>query len=96
MSSPSSICIVVTPVSESPFAIAHWMGAAPRSRGSSEAWTLTVPRGAMSITARGRIWPKATTTCSSGRSSRSSAWASGARTFGELQHLDAEPLRPPA
>ena len=67
VSRPSSISMVVTPVSVSPFAIAHWIGAAPRSRGRSEAWTLTVPRGAMSITLRGRIWPKATTTCSSGR-----------------------------
>ena len=33
MSRPSSISIVVTPVSVSPVAIAHWMGAAPRSFG---------------------------------------------------------------
>jgi hypothetical protein len=30
VSSPSSIIMVVTPVSRSPFTIAHWMGAAPR------------------------------------------------------------------
>ena len=80
MSRPSSISMVVTPVSVSPVAIAHWMGAAPRSFGRSEAWTFTVPRGAMSITARGRIWPKATTTCSSGSSDRSASCASGSRT----------------
>ena len=30
VSRPASIIIVVTPVTASPFAIAHWIGAAPR------------------------------------------------------------------
>ncbi len=80
MSSPSSISIVVTPVSVSPVAIAHWIGAAPRNLGSSEAWTFSVPSGAISITERGRIWPKATTTCSCGWSARSWSCVSGSRT----------------
>ena len=57
VSRPSSMSIVVTPVSRSPFTIAHWTGAAPRRRGKSEPWTLTVPRGATSMTVRGRICP---------------------------------------
>ena len=44
MSSPASICIRVTPVSTSPASIARWIGAAPRQRGSSEAWMLRQPR----------------------------------------------------
>ncbi len=43
VSSPSSMRMRVTPVSVSPCAMAHWMGAAPRKRGSSEACTLTLP-----------------------------------------------------
>ena len=37
VSRPSSICMMVTPVSPSPARIARWIGAAPRQRGSSEA-----------------------------------------------------------
>ncbi len=33
----------VTPVSVSPLAMAHWMGAAPRYFGSNEAWTFSMP-----------------------------------------------------
>ena len=40
VSSPSSIFITIMPVSWSPAMIARWMGAAPRQRGSSEAWPL--------------------------------------------------------
>ena len=43
VSSPSSICMMVTPVSWSPDAMAHWMGAAPRYRGRSEPCTLIAP-----------------------------------------------------
>ena len=35
-SRPSSICMIVTPVSESPFSKAHWIGAAPRYFGRME------------------------------------------------------------
>ena len=49
--------MMVTPVSSSPAMIARWIGAAPRQRGSSEAWALMQPiRGAAS-TAGGRIKP---------------------------------------
>ena len=42
--------MVVTPVSVSPLATAHWMGAAPRYLGSSEPWRLMLPkRGRSSI-----------------------------------------------
>ena len=37
------ICIRVTPVSLSPASIARWIGAAPRQRGSSDAWILRQP-----------------------------------------------------
>jgi len=48
VSKPASIFIVVTPVTSSPWAIAHCTGAAPRYFGSSEACTLTMPSGGMS------------------------------------------------
>ena len=41
--------MMVTPDQASPDMMARWMGAAPRQRGSSEAWTLKQPsRGASS------------------------------------------------
>ncbi len=41
--------MIITPVSASPAMIARWMGAAPRQRGSSEAWMFQHPsRGASS------------------------------------------------
>ena len=43
VSSPASICMIVTPVAVSPAAMARWMGAAPRQRGSDEAWMLRQP-----------------------------------------------------
>ena len=42
---PASICMMLTPVSRSPARMACWIGAAPRQRGSSEAWTLIMPCG---------------------------------------------------
>ncbi len=36
--------MIDTPVDASPARMARWIGAAPRQRGSSEAWTLTQPR----------------------------------------------------
>ena len=45
LSSPSSICMMLMPVSRSPARMACWIGAAPRKRGSSEAWTLIMPAG---------------------------------------------------
>ena len=44
VSSPASICMMVTPVSVSPASMARWIGAAPRQRGSSEAWMLKQPK----------------------------------------------------
>ena len=65
VSIPGSIAKVVMPVSVSPRMIAHWIGAAPRYFGSSEAWMLIEPRAGTSSTALGRIWPNATTTARS-------------------------------
>ena len=65
MSIPASILNVVMPVSVSPRTMAHWIGAAPRYFGSSEAWMLIEPRAGASSTVWGRIWPKATTTATS-------------------------------
>ena len=49
--------MTITAVSVSPDIIARWMGAAPRQRGSFEAWTLKQPcRGAWR-TASGSIKP---------------------------------------
>ena len=44
VSSPASMRMVVTPVTDSPRAIAHWIGAAPRYFGSSEACMFRLPR----------------------------------------------------
>ena len=44
VSSPSSMRMIVTPVSASPARMAAAMGEAPRWRGSSEAWTFRQPR----------------------------------------------------
>ncbi len=57
VSSPSSMSMIDTPVSRSPAAIARWIGAAPRQRGSSEAWMLTQPSRGAASTAGGRIRP---------------------------------------
>ena len=57
VSRPASICMMVTPVCASPASIARWMGAAPRQRGSSEAWMLRQPRRGRSSTHCGRIRP---------------------------------------
>ena len=81
LSSPSSISIVVTPVTGSPAAIAAWIGAAPRQRGRSEAWRLTQPSRGSSRRARGKSCPKATTTATSGASFASRARKAGSRTF---------------
>ncbi|MNH23575.1 hypothetical protein D3C79_834790 [compost metagenome] len=57
VSSPTSICMMVTPVSLSPAQMERWMGAAPRQRGSREPCTLMQPRRGVSSTAFGRIRP---------------------------------------
>ena len=57
VSSPASIRMMHTPVSLSPAWIARTIGAAPRQRGSSEAWMFRQPCGAMSSAAGGRIRP---------------------------------------
>lgn len=43
VSSPSSSCMMVTPVPSSPLSTAHWMGAEPRYLGSSETCRLMQP-----------------------------------------------------
>jgi hypothetical protein len=57
VSSPASICMIVIPVCVSPASIARWIGAAPRQRGSSEAWMLMQPRRGTVSTHCGRISP---------------------------------------
>ena len=43
VSSPASIFMIIMPVSRSPAMMARWIGAAPRQRGSSDAWPLKAP-----------------------------------------------------
>ena len=57
VSSPASIAMIEMPLSASPAMIARWIGAAPRQRGSSEAWMLRHPRAGAASTAGGRISP---------------------------------------
>ena len=61
MTSPASSRFVIymmeTPVSASPSSTAHWMGAAPRYLGRSDAWTLMEPYFGTSRSFWGRIWP---------------------------------------
>ena len=68
--------MVVTPAFSSPAMTDHWIGAAPRQRGSSEPCTLMHPRGGMSSTARGSSLPYATTMTASGASARSRSCSS--------------------
>jgi len=84
VSRPSSICMMVMPVSASPARMARWMGAAPRQRGSSEAWMLMQPRGKASSTARGRIKPYAATISTSAAAARSSSTVSAALSDGHF------------
>ena len=63
VSSPSSIFMRQTPVSRSPARMARSTGAAPRHRGSSEKWRLTM--GTWASRRAGMILPKATTTTNS-------------------------------
>ncbi len=73
VSMPSSISIVVMPVSVSPLMIAHWIGPAPRYFGSREPWTFMQPLGGSTRIAGGRIRPNAATTIKSGFQSVSEA-----------------------
>src|SRR5690554_5837323 len=63
--------IRLTPVSASPARIACWIGAAPRQRGSNDAWIFTQPRAGQSSTHSGSRSPYATTTSRSGGRSSS-------------------------
>ena len=58
--------MIETPVSVRPSRMADWIGAAPRSAGSSDAWTFRVPSRGRSMTSLGRMCPYATTTETSG------------------------------
>jgi hypothetical protein len=49
--------MMVMPVWVSPASIARWMGAAPRQRGSSDAWMFRQPCAGSASTAGGRIRP---------------------------------------
>ncbi len=79
VSSPSSICMIDTPVRRSPARIARWIGAAPRQRGSREKWTLMQPRRGAARTSGGRIRPYAATMATSTPRSRSRAASAPSR-----------------
>jgi hypothetical protein len=49
--------MMVTPEMRSPARMARWIGAAPRQRGSSEAWMLRQPLRGASRMGFGRISP---------------------------------------
>jgi len=49
--------MIVMPVVPSPARMARWIGAAPRQRGSSEAWMFQQPRRGTPRIAGGRISP---------------------------------------
>lgn len=53
------------------------MGAAPRQRGSSEAWTFTIPSGAICNTSSGKMQPYAATQKISARAAWSASTTSG-------------------
>ena len=57
VSRPSSICMMETPVSASPFSTAHCTGALPRYFGSRETWRLMQPYFGASSTELGRMQP---------------------------------------
>jgi hypothetical protein len=57
VSSPTSIRMIVMPVSLSPARIARCIGAAPRQRGSSDPWMLKQPCRGASRMGLGRISP---------------------------------------
>jgi hypothetical protein len=57
VSRPASICMMVMPVRASPASMARWIGAAPRQRGSSDAWILIAPCGGTASTQAGRMRP---------------------------------------
>ena len=57
VSSPSSICMMETPVSLSPFSTAHWTGALPRYLGSRDTCRLMQPNRGMASTCAGRMQP---------------------------------------
>ena len=69
--------MIVTPVQSSPASIARWIGAAPRQRGSNEAWMLRHPRRGQARTAGGRISPYAATTSTSSAQASASPRPSG-------------------
>ena len=81
VSIPTSIRMIVIPVTVSPRATAQLIGAAPRYFGRREAWTLMHSRRGMSRIDFGRMWPYATTTIRSGASAAIRATASGWRAF---------------
>ena len=64
---------MLIPDSGWPRMIAQLIGAAPRSAGSSDAWTLNEPSGGRSSAARGRMRPYAATTETSGASRRAAS-----------------------
>ena len=80
--------ITQTPVRSSPAMIARSIGAAPRQRGSSEGWTLSIGH---SESSGSRIsWPKAQTTTASGSAARIRSSAASLVDVRRLQQLDPQ------
>ena len=79
VSSPTSVLMIVTPVSFSPAAIAAAMGAAPRYLGSRLAWTFQTPMGKRSSVSCDKICPYAQVTIRSAPTSLRGA--SSSRSF---------------
>ena len=88
VSMPSSIIIVVMPVSASPLMMAHWIGPAPRYFGNNDPCTLMQPLAEASENAGGRMRPNAVTTMKSGFQSDNAVRKSRVLHFYRMQHRD--------
>ena len=84
---------MLTPVRSSPAMIARSIGAAPRQRGSSEGWTLSI--GSSESSGSRISWPKAQTAATSGRAARIRSSGLGVVDALGLEQLDPELARPP-
>ena len=94
VSSPSSIRMMVTPLTSSPARIARWIGAAPRQRGRSEAWTLTQPALGASRIALRKDQPVGGDDGEIGVERAEAALLFGSPAASRRPHLDPELLRP--
>ena len=81
VSMPTSVSMVVTPATFSPFRMHQLMGAEPRYFGSSDACTFTVPYWGMESISLLSSWPKAAVTTRSGFNPRRQSTPSWALIF---------------